>query len=581
MAKRYLPLPTKLLPVSSLSLFSALRERWREGYSTSDLKADVMAGVVVGMVAVPLAMALAIATGVAPQYGLYTVIISGAVVALLGGSRFQVTGPTAAFVVILVPVVQEFGLSGLLLSGLMSGVLLVLMGWARMGRLIQFIPHPVTTGFTAGIAVVIATLQVEDFLGLEVEASGSSFLEQVTSFGRALGTFSLAETLVGGLTLALLFLWPKLSKKIPAPLVALSSVAVLVALLESFLPDFRVATIGNSFTYNVRGMTGEGIPQVLPHFEWPWRLTGAGGTGGLALSLDTVRALMPSAFAIAMLAAIESLLSAVVADGMTRTKHDPDGELVALGIGNILCPFFGGIPATGAIARTATNIRFGATSPIAAVVHALFTLMVLLLFAPYVSYLPMAALAALLIVVAYNMAQVPHFFRILRVAPGSDTTVLLICFFLTVVFDMVVGVTVGIVLAALLFMRRMASVTEARQVEQVPEELGISETVPPGVVLYVIEGPMFFGAAEKASETLAITEKMRAVIFVMNRVPTMDITGLVALESAISNLKRRKIEVGLVGLRYQPRELIKKSGLIQTQNIWKERTLEGALERFQ
>ncbi len=560
MPKRYLPLATSLLPTARLGLFSAMRQRLKEGYTAKHFKDDVMAGVVVALVAIPLGMALAIATGVPPQYGLYTVIVAGGVVALLGGSRFQVTGPTAAFVVVLVPIVKEFGFAGLLVAGLLAGALLILMGLARMGRLIQFIPHPVTTGFTAGIAVVIAVLQLSDFLGLTVSDSGSSFLSQAQALFAALPTADWAEVSVGIATLVLLIYWPKVSRKIPAPLVALTFAAVAVVALKQVMPAFDVATIGSRFTYSVQGVTGHGIPPVLPQMDWPWNF----GGGNFQFSFETFKALMPAAFTIAMLAAIESLLSAVVADGMTRTKHDPDGELVALGVGNMVAPFFGGIAATGAIARTATNIRFGATSPVAAVVHSAVTLLVLLLFAPYVSYLPMASLAALLIMVAYNMAQVAHFVHIVRVAPRSDVIVLLICFSLTVLFDMVVGVTVGIVLASLLFMRRMAEVTEGHQLKETPPELGEAE-VPPGVLLYVIEGPLFFGAAEKASEAISVTSNIRGVILIMDSVPSMDITGLVALESTLRKLTKRGITVVLTGLRPQPRDLIEKARLTSSE----------------
>jgi SulP family sulfate permease len=571
MPKRYLA----TLPMVSLRLFSALRERLKEGYNFSHFRSDLMAGIVVGMVAVPLGMALAIAVGVAPQYGLYTVIVGGGVVALLGGSRFQVTGPTAAFVVVLVPVVRDFGFPGLLVAGLMAGLILILLGLARMGKLIQFIPHPVTTGFTAGIAVVIATLQIKDFLGLSVPVGAETFLQQVVDIGASLGTLSPVEFSAGLMTLSLLLLWPKFNTKIPAPLIALSVVTIVFVLLKKFFPSLEVTTIGTRFTFDINGVTGHGIPQMLPQLEWPWNR----GDGGFQLNLATIQALAPAAFTIAMLGAIESLLSAVVADGMARTKHDPDGELLALGIGNVLCPFFGGIPATGAIARTATNIRFGASSPISAVIHALFTMLVILLFAPLVSYLPMAALAALLIVVAYNMAQVGHFTHILRVAPKSDVIILLMCFFLTVIFDMVVGVTVGIVLAALLFMRRMAEVTGGHAVDA-PKELGLKDDVPKGVLVYVIEGPMFFGAAEKASQTLPVTDQIHTVIFELRSVPAMDVTGLVALESAIRKLRSRGKEVGLADLRSQPRELIEKSGLIESGQVWVENTLEAALARF-
>ena len=562
MPGRYQEQPSNLFPVVSLRLFSALKEKLKEGYSLSDFKSDLMSGIVVAMVAIPLGMALAIASGVAPQYGLYTVIIGGGVVALLGGSRFQVTGPTAAFVVILAPIAQKFGFPGLLVAGMIAGFMLMLMGLARMGRLIQFIPYPVTTGFTSGIAIVIATLQVKDFFGLHVDEMPERYLEKVLVLFRARSSVSLIEFGIGISTLLFLVFWPRINKKIPAPLVALGVASIIAAIIKSRFPGLEIATIGNRFTFDIDGTVGHGIPQALPHLNLPWNYLGDDGKT-FHLSWEMIESLVPSAFAIAMLGAIESLLSAVVADGMAQTKHDPDGELLALGIGNVLCPFFGGIPATGAIARTATNIRFGAKSPLSAVFHAIFTILVILLFAPYVSYLPMAALAALLVLVAYNMSERKHFLHILRVAPRGDVIVLLICFSLTVFFDMVVGVSIGIVLAALLFMQRMAKVTDAQKLVT-HSHLGTQREIPHDIVVYEIAGPLFFGAAEKAAETMSdITDNIKSVIFVMSGVPVMDITGLVAFESAIKKLATGgKRKICLVGLKSQPAELIGKSGLI-------------------
>jgi SulP family sulfate permease len=322
-----------------------------------------------------------------------------------------------------------------------------------------------------------------------------------------------------------------------------------------------VATIGSRFTYHLGDVVGHGIPQALPRFALPWNVPNPGG-GAPGLSYDMVASLMPSAFAITMLGAIESLLSAVVADGMAQTKHDPDAELVALGIGNILCPFFGGIAATGAIARTATNIRFGARSPLSAVIHACFTLLVIFLFAPYVSFLPMAALAALLMLVAYNMSELKHFGHIVRVAPKSDVAVLLMCFGLTVVFDMVVGVSVGVVLAALLFMRRMASVTSSHRFLE-HNHPRLREPLPKSVLLYEIAGPLFFGAAERAVEAMTgITDDIRAVIFWVDEVPVMDVTGLVAFESAVRKLEKHHRDVLIVGLKPQPANVLRKAGLL-------------------
>jgi SulP family sulfate permease len=326
----------------------------------------------------------------------------------------------------------------------------------------------------------------------------------------------------------------------------------------------------------VHGRVVQGIPPVLPRFSLPWTNIVPGAVP-FNFSLETIQALVPSAFAIAMLGAIESLLSAVVADGMAQTRHDPDAELVALGIGNIVCPFFGGIPATGAIARTATNIRFGARSPISAIIHAVFTLFVLVVFSPIVSYLPMAALAALLMLVAYNMSEIKHFGHILKVAPRSDVTVLLLCFGLTVIFDMVVGVTVGIVLAAILFMNRMASITSGQKLVG-SHQVKTQEPIPNEILLYEISGPFFFGATESAISALrGTTDSIKAVIFLMENVPAMDVTGLVAFESTVRDLKRWGTKVFVVGIRPQPATLLKKSELVEAHEIDVSSSLEEAL----
>jgi SulP family sulfate permease len=539
--------------------FSALREVFQEGYGGKELQADLLAGMVVAIIAIPLSMALAIASGVPPQMGLYTAILAGGTVALLGGSRFQVTGPTAAFVVILLPIVNRFGPAGLLLAGLMAGIILLFMGAMRLGHLIQFIPHPVTTGFTSGIAVVIATLQVKDFLGLHMGPLPDRYLERVEALISALPTVSPAECAVGLFTLFLLVTWPRVSKKIPAPLIALTAAAVAAVLAQKIFPGFDIATIGSRFSSVENGLVTHGIPQTAPVFHAPWTLPGPGGQP-LPLTWDTLEALLPSAFAIAMLGAIESLLSAVVADGMGGTRHNPDAELLALGTGNLIAPFFGGIPATGAIARTAANIRFGARSPIAAMSHALFILLAVLTLAPLISYLPMASLAALLLVVAYNMSEIKHFKHILRVAPKSDVAVLLTCFGLTVMFDMVKGVSVGIVLAAFLFMRRMADLSTGRVLSSSPHEGTSQAPLPEGVLVYEIAGPLFFGAAEQAVRSLETVDKsVRVLVFMMGDVPAMDITGLVALESAVNDLIQNGQRAFFVGVRPQPTAVMRRS----------------------
>jgi SulP family sulfate permease len=492
-------------------------------------------------------MALAIAVGVAPQHGLYTAIVAGLIGALAGGSKFQVTGPTAAFVVILAPIVSEHGLSGLLTAGLLAGALLVAMGVARLGRLVEFIPYPVTTGFTAGIATVIATLQLKDALGLRVEEMPERFTGKVAALWGALGTFSAAESFVAAATLTLLMMLPRVLRRIPAPLVALGAVSAAAWLLG--LP---VETLGTRFRAVVDGREFSGIPPIAPTLALPWSADG--------FTFGLLRDLLPAAFAIAMLGAIESLLSAVVADGMTGKRHDPDAELVGQGLANVAAALFGGIAATGALARTATNVRAGARSPIAAMFHSAVVLAAVLLFAPVVAYVPMASLAALLLLVAWNMSELRHVRRILEAGPRSDVLILVTCYALTVLFDMVVAVGVGVVLASLLFMRRMAEVTHSRFVAA--DETETDYAVPPGVVVYEVRGALFFGAAQHAMSTLiAIQSDARVVILGLGRVPVIDATGLVALESALDQLQRLGRFVIIAGPLPQPRQVFERSEL--------------------
>ncbi|MET0592270.1 MAG: C4-dicarboxylic acid transporter DauA [Polyangiaceae bacterium] len=539
-----------------LPAFAALRRVFSKGYTLTHLRDDLLAGTVVGIVALPLSMALAIAVGVAPQHGLYTAIFAGAIVALLGGCKFQVTGPTAAFIVILAPIVTKHGLSGLLTAGAMAGLLLLAMGLARLGNLIQYIPHPVTTGFTTGIAVVIATLQMKDVLGLQVGTLPDAYVEKIAALWAARGTLRIAEVGVAAVTFALLLTLPHVVKRLPAPLLAISLVAAGSVLLHRIDPSFVATTIGSRFHTTIDGVEVAGIPALVPTPALPW--------GDAPLDFALIRALFPAAFAIAILGAIESLLSAVIADGMTNTKHDPNSELVALGIGNIVAPFFGGIAATGALARTATNIRAGAHSPFSAVAHAIFVLLAMLLLAPLVAYIPMAALAALLLVVAWNMSDAHGFVGVVRVAPRSDVFVLLTCFLLTVFFDMVVAVSVGFVLAAILFMRRMSELTESRMQLDSSEE-GTVAALPAGVVLYEINGPLFFGAAQKAMSAMsaARTGDYRVLVIHLARVPVIDATGLVALENAVAAVVRAKRKVVLAGPLPKPREVFDRAALAE------------------
>ncbi len=547
----------------------------RSGYGLADLRRDAMAGAVVGVVALPLAMALAIGVGVPPQAGLATAIVAGFLVAALGGSRTQVTGPTAAFIAILAPIYTQSGMAGLLISGLMAGVLLIAMGLLRLGQLIRFVPHPVTTGFTAGIATVIAVLQLKDFFGLELADSPTHTLERLAVMSEARHTASVAETTIGVVTLLLLILWPRVTRRVPAPLIALPVAAILAWSLSRWFPTFSVATINSRFHTRVGEVVFDGIPRLPPLPSWPWDSPGPLGAS-LSFSLDELRSLFVGALAIALLGAIESLLSSMVADGMAGTKHDPDAELVALGIGNLVAPFFGGIAATGAIARTATNVRNGARSPVAAMIHAVTVLGAVLAFAPLLGLLPMASLAALLLLVAWNMSELRHFGHILRVAPRSDVGVLLVCYGLTVVFDMVVGVGVGMVLAAFLFMRRMAQVTEAR-VTADGHELARGP-LPPGVAVYQVSGALFFGAAQKAVSALeVVSSDTRAVVLALDAVPVMDATGLVALESAVAMLNGRRCLAVLCGLQPQPHALLDKAGLLVRPLVAHCEDLESAL----
>jgi SulP family sulfate permease len=568
MARERLSAVRDLLPGFHVNPACALREALREGYTPGHFRDDLLAGLVVGVVALPLNLALAIATGLRPENGLYTAIIAGFVIALLGGSRYQISGPTAAFVVVLSPITAQWGLAGLALASAMAGVILMLMGLLRMGRLVEFIPYPVSTGFTAGIAVVIALLQVRDFLGLDIETMHLRLHDQPVTrmpdatadrvrvlWDASLQKFGnvedwsgvLGDAAMGAVTLAMLVLLPRLLRRIPAPLVALPLAALLGAAVTWLFPGVSIETIATRYG---TPEAPHGLPATLPPLLAPWNEPGPLGPDGrptsLTLSLDLVRALLPSAFTIAMLGAIASLLSAVVADGLRGTRHDPDAELLAQGVGNVVAPFFAGFAATGGIARTATNARAGARSPIAAVVHCGFLACALLLMAPLLGSLPMASLAALLLVVARQMADTRHVVFVLRHAPRSDAGVMLVCFGLTVVFDMVIAVSAGVVLAALLFIRRMAETSSVRLVGQ--GHPAHRQPMPPGVLIYDIGGPLFFGAAARAlGQLTAPGDTTRAVVLDLTDVPALDATGLVNLDSMVSRLEKRGIFTVLAG----------------------------------
>ncbi|GJL82422.1 MAG: sodium-independent anion transporter [marine bacterium B5-7] len=545
------------------SFATGLRSAWREGYGLGDLRKDVMAGLIIGTVAVPLSMALAIATGVPPQHGLYTAIVAGAIIALTGGARFNVSGPTAAFVVILFPIVQQYGLGGLLIASMMAGVILVALGVTRMGRLIEFVPYPVVLGFTAGIAVVIAVLQIPDFLGLSVGQLGEHFVENLGRIITSIPTLNPFELSIGLFTLAVMLLWPRLHIPIPAPLVGLVVGAISAYVVNQWLGgpgiEATVDTIASRFTWEADGETGSGIPPIAPTFMAPWLLPGPNGEP-LELSFKLIRALLGPAFAIAMLGAIESLLCAVVSDGLTKTKHDPNAELIGQGLGNIVAPLFGGITATAAIARTATNIRSGARSPISAVIHAVVVLLAVIALAGLLGLVPMAALAALLFIVAWNMSEARHFLHTLRSSPPGDVAVLIICFSLTVLFDMVLAVAVGIGLASALFIRRMTLLTQTDRVDSMnhPDINGL----PAEVAVYNINGPLFFGVAEKALTSLHLVDpNIQTIIVDMHNVPSMDGTAIVALQSLINDMHRERVALIMVGLPTRIIVKLRKAGV--------------------
>lgn len=520
--------------------FSALITAcWQQPYSLHRLFKDAIAGITVGIIAIPLSMALAIASGVPPQYGLYTSAIAGLVIALSGGSRYSVSGPTAAFVVILYPVSQQFGLSGLLVATLISGIMLVVMGLCRFGRLIEYIPLPVTLGFTSGIAITIATMQVKDFFGLQLAHMPETYVSKISALVHALPTLDIGDTLIGSVTLLILIYWPRLGIRIPGHLPALLAGTAAMGLLS--LSGHSVATIGSSFTYQLAdGSQGHGIPPILPRLVLPWELPAANGQQ-MALNWQTLSALLPAAFTMAMLGAIESLLCAVVLDGMTGTKHNANGELLGQGAGNIIAPFFGGITATAAIARSAANVRAGASSPVAAVIHALLVLMALLVLASWLSWLPLAAMAALLLMVAWNMSEAHKVVYLLRRAPKDDILVMLFCMSLTVLFDMVIAITVGILLASLLFMRRIAGMTRLSELK-----------ADNGLVVLRVNGPLFFAAAERVfNELLTNTEKYQTIVLQWDAVPVLDAGGLNALQHFIEALPTGK-QLVITDIPFQP-----------------------------
>ena len=500
------------------------------------MKNNLLSGLTVGIIALPLSMALAIATGVPPELGLYTAIIAGIFAALFGSSKVNISGPTAAFIVILIPIVQEFGITGLLLCGLLSGIILIIIGALKLGTLIELIPYPVTVGFTSGIAVVIATFQIKDFFGLTIENFNGHYLDKIYLIFTSFHTLDFAEFFIGFLTLALLILWQKTKSKIPSALIALTITTLMVTFLNIYFPFLDISTIHSTFTYKIGDLQGNGIPPVPLQFSLPWAFLKLE-----EINLDLLLKLLPHAIAIAILGALESLLCAVISDGMTGNKTNPNKELIGQGITNIMVPFFGGIPATAAIARTVVNIKSGATSKFSSVIHGIFILLAISFFSTYLSYLPMASLSALLLMVAWNMSEVKHFVNILKVAPKDDVYVLLTCFFLTVLFDMQIAVAIGIGLASILFIKRTIDLYSIELVNT--KNLTTQHEISKDISIYDINGPMFFGAAQSALKTLLNTnEDTNIVILNMKNVTLIDMTAMVALKSIIDtfNDKNKK-----------------------------------------
>lgn len=506
------------------------------------MKNNILSGLTVGIIALPLSMALAIATGVPPQLGLYTAIVAGILAAVFGSSKINISGPTAAFVVILIPIVQEFGISGLLLCGLLSGIILVFIGVLKLGTLIELIPYPVTVGFTSGIAVVIATFQIKDFFGLKIENFDGHYLDKIYLIFNSFHTIEFAEFFTGALTLFLLILWQKTKSKIPAALIALLFSTLIVTFLNIYIPNIDIATISSTFYYKIGELEGNGIPPIPLQFSLPWSFLKPE-----EINLDLIYKLLPHAIAIAILGALESLLCAVISDGMTGNKTNPNKELIGQGITNIVVPFFGGIPATAAIARTVVNIKSGATSKESSIVHSLFILVAITFISTYLSYLPMASLSALLLMVAWNMSEVKHFINIIKVAPKNDVYVLLTCFILTVLIDMQIAVAVGIGLASILFIKRTIDLYSIELVNT--KNLNIHPNIPENISIYDINGPMFFGAAQNALKTLLNTnEDIDIVILNMQNVTMIDMTAIVALKSIVDNFKNQNKRLIFCGL---------------------------------
>lgn len=505
-------------------------------YSKAAFLKDVTSGIIVAIIALPLSIALALASGVSPEQGVYTAIVAGFVISALGGSKVQIAGPTAAFATIVAGIVAKNGMEGLAIATVLAGLILVVMGLLHMGSIIKFIPYTITTGFTAGIAVTILIGQLKDFFGLTFNTAPVETMEKMEEVIVCFSTVNWSAVILGCAALAILFLWPKSLQKIPPSLVAVLVTATAVQIFE--LP---INTIGDLYT----------ISSDLPSFHIP------------AISYGTIAAVLPDAFTIAILAAIESLLSCVVADEMIGARHNSNMELVAQGVGNTASALFGGIPATGAIARTAANIRNGAVSPVSGMVHAVVLLLILVVLMPYAALIPMPCIAAILFQVAYNMSGWRNVLDVIKHSPKSDIAVLLLTFFLTVGFDLVVAIVVGLTAACLLFMKRMADVATVEEWEYIEDKAdtkGRFKRVPNHVMVYEVVGPMFFGAADKIPHISEDTDKS-VLILRMRAVPAMDITALNGLRHLWEECQRSNIQMVFSHVNEQPLSVLKKAGL--------------------
>lgn len=520
------------------ALFTSLK-----GYTRQQLIKDIVAGVIVAIIALPLSIALALASGVGPEQGIYTAIIAGLVISFFGGSTVQISGPTAAFAAIVAGIVAENGLSGLAIATIMAGIFLILMGLFHFGSLIKFIPSTITIGFTAGIAVTIVIGQLKDFFGVTYAAGVAPIeaMEKLEAFFEAIGTLNVQALIVGVVCLVVMILWPHVPKVGHTLPNSLPAILVGIVMVKGL--GMEVNTIGDLYT----------ISNELPSFQMP------------EFSFDTITKMVPDAFTIAILAAIESLLSCVVADGMVGTRHNSNMELVAQGMGNICSAFFGGIPATGAIARTAANIKNGGRSPIAGIVHALVLVLILVVLMPYAAWIPMPTIAAILFMVAYNMCQWRAFVRLIKTAPKSDILVLVITFALTVLFDLVVAIEVGMVLACLMFIKRMSEETDVRGWKY--DDSNIGEDDPPlrplplYIRVYEITGPMFFGAVERLAK-IRYREFTKCLVLRMRGVPAIDATVLSSLEALYEDCRKHGITLIFSHVNEQPMHAMEKSGLV-------------------